>query len=50
MGGAGRTELAAELRRKVRGWKRDALRVQHPAWPDERIERELARLYLRGNT
>jgi len=50
MGASGRSELAAGLRRKVRGWKRDALRAQHPAWPDERIERELALIYLHGNT
>jgi hypothetical protein len=50
MGGAGRSQLAAELRRKVRGWKRDALRAQHPAWSDEQIDRELAQIYLRGNT
>jgi hypothetical protein len=50
MGGSGRSELAAELRRKARGWKRDALRAQNPAWSDERLERELAGIYLRGNT
>jgi hypothetical protein len=50
MGGSGRSELGAELRRKARGWKRDALRAQHPDWPDERLDRELARIYLRGNT
>jgi len=50
MGGAGRSEMAAELRRKARGWKRDALRAQYPAWPIERIDRELAQIYLRGNT
>lgn len=50
MGGAGRSELAAELRRKVRNWKRDALRAQHPEWSGEHLERELAGIYLRGNT
>ncbi|MEO6568416.1 MAG: hypothetical protein ABIO94_06595 [Opitutaceae bacterium] len=50
MGGSGRSELAAELRRKVRVWKRDALRAQHPDWPEARVEQELARIYLRGNT
>ncbi len=50
MGGSGRSELAAELRRKARGWKRDALRAQNPTWSDERLERELAGIYLRGNT
>ena len=50
LGGSGRSELAAELRRKARGWKRDALRAQHPDWPDERIERELVQIYLRGHT
>jgi hypothetical protein len=42
--------LAAELRRRARGWKRDALRAQHPTWPEARLEQELARIYLRGNT
>jgi hypothetical protein len=50
MGGAGRSELAAELRRKARSWKRDALRAQHPAWTEQRVERELAAIYLRGHT
>jgi hypothetical protein len=50
MGGSGRSELAAELRRKARGWKRDALRAQNPTWSDERLERELAGIYLRGHT
>lgn len=50
LGGTGRSELAAELRRKVRQWKRDALRTQHPEWADERIDEALAHLYLRGNT
>ena len=50
MGGTGRSELAAELRRKVRGWKRDALRAQNPVWSDARVEQELARIYLRANT
>jgi len=50
MGGPGRLELAAELRRKVIGWKRDALRAQHPAWSDEGIERAPAGIILRGNT
>ncbi|MEO7413513.1 MAG: hypothetical protein ABIZ81_09155 [Opitutaceae bacterium] len=50
MGGSGRSELAAELRRKVRSWKRDALRAQHPDWPEARVERELARIYLRATT
>jgi hypothetical protein len=46
----GRSELAAALRRQARGWKRDGLRAQHPDWNDERIERELARIYLRAHT
>ena len=50
MGAAGRSELAAALRRQVRGWKRDALRTQHPDWTEVQLERELARIYLRGNT
>lgn len=50
MGGAGRLALAAELGRKVRVWKRDALRGQNPTWSAERVERELAWIYLRGNT
>jgi hypothetical protein len=50
MGGAGRSKLAADLRRDVRRWKRDALRAQHPDWSNERIERELAQIYLRGYT
>ena len=50
MGGAGRLALAVELGRKVRMWKRDALRGQNPTWSAERVERELAWIYLRGNT
>lgn len=50
MGGAGRAELAAELRRNVRVWKRDALRTQHPDWTEARTQRELALIYSRGNT
>ena len=50
MGGTGRSELAVEMRRKVRGWKRDALRTQHPTWTDEHIDQELASVWLRGNT
>ncbi len=50
MGAAARSLMAAELRRKARGWKRDGLRAQHPDWTDDRIEREIAKIYLRGNT
>lgn len=50
MGGSGRSELAASLRRQARRWKRDALRAQNPAWPEQRIDQELVRIYLRGNT
>jgi hypothetical protein len=50
MGGEGRLALAVELGRKVRTWKRDALRGQNPTWSAERVERELAWIYLRGNT
>ena len=50
MGPSGRAELGAELRRKVRGWKRDALKTQHPDWTEERLQRELAQIYLRGHT
>ena len=50
MGETGRSLLAADLRRQARGWKREALRAQHPDWTGERLERELARIYLRGNT
>ncbi len=50
MGSSGRSELAAELRRKARRWKREALRTQHPAWTEQRINRELADIYLRGHT
>lgn len=50
MGASRRAELGAELRRKVRGWKKDALRTQHPDWTEEHLERELAQIYLRGNT
>lgn len=50
MGGSGRSEMAADLRRKVRGWKRDALRAQHPDWSAQRVEQELARIWLRGTT
>ena len=50
MGPSGRAELGAELRRKIRGWKRDALKTQHSDWTEERLQRELAQIYLRGNT
>jgi hypothetical protein len=50
MGAAGRSALGVELRRNARRWKRDALRAQHPDWTDERVERELAWIYLRGHT
>lgn len=30
VGGSGRSELAAELRRMACGWKQDALHAQHP--------------------
>jgi hypothetical protein len=50
MGPERRAELGAELRHKVRAWKRDALKSQHPDWTKERLENELAQIYLRGNT
>jgi hypothetical protein len=50
MGASGRAQLGVELRRKVRGWKRDALRAQQPEWTEDRLQRELAEIYLRGNT
>lgn len=50
MGATGRSALAAALRRQARGWKRSALHAQHPGWNDAQVERELARIYLRGNT
>ena len=50
MGAAGRAELAADLRRQARGWKRDALRAGHPDWNEGQVEAELVRIYLRGNT
>lgn len=50
MGASRRSELAADLRRQARGWKRSALRTQHPDWSEADLGRELARIYLRGNT
>jgi hypothetical protein len=50
LGASGRSELAMQLRRQVRRWKQDALRAQHPDWTDDRLRRELARLYLRGSS
>jgi hypothetical protein len=50
LGASGRSELATQLRRQVRRWKLDALRAQHPDWTDDRLRRELARLYLRGSS
>ena len=50
MGASRRSELAADLRRKARGWKRSALRAQHPEWTDAQVDQELVRIYLRGNT
>jgi hypothetical protein len=50
MGANGRSQMGIALRAQVRRWKRDALRAQHPDWPDERVQREIALIYLRGNT
>ena len=50
MGASKRSELAADLRRQARGWKRSALRAQHPDWTDNQLERELAQIYLRGSS
>ena len=50
LGGDGRSVLAAELRRQARGWKRDALHAQNPAWQAARVEQELGAIYRRGNT
>jgi hypothetical protein len=50
LGETGRIELAAQLQRKVRGWKADALRQQHPDWAEDRVRREVARLFICGNT
>jgi len=50
LGASGRSQLGMDLRRQVRGWKLAALRQQHPAWSEERVQLELAQLYLRGNT
>ena len=49
MGATGRSQMAADLRRQVRGWKTEALRAQHPEWSGERLRRELALIYRRGN-
>jgi len=45
-----RSQMGVALRRQVRAWKTAALREQHPDWSDERLQRELAAIYLRGNT
>lgn len=50
MGGDGRAEFAAELRRKVRFWKLEALRTQNPDWNEARLQRELALIYIRAHT
>ena len=50
MGANGRSQMGIALRAQVRRWKRDALRAQHPDWPNERVQREIALIYLRGNT
>jgi hypothetical protein len=50
MGGAERSKLGIELRRKVRRWKFQALRSQHPEWDETRLRAELAKIYLRGST
>ena len=50
LGASGRSELAAQLRGQVRRWKQDALRAQHPDWPEARLREELRRIYLRGTT
>ena len=47
MGPSRRAERAPNS--KVRGWKRDTLKTQHPDWTEERLQRELAQIYLRGN-
>jgi hypothetical protein len=50
MGSAGRTRLGIALRRQMRRLKLDALRTQHPEWPDARVRAELAKLFSRGRT
>lgn len=50
MGADGRTQLGIALRAQVRRWKQSALRAQHPEWTEVRLARELALIYLRGNT
>lgn len=50
MGASARSQMGIDLRQQVRHWKLAALRAQHRDWPEERLRRELAQLYLRGHT
>ena len=50
MGSDERTRLGIALRAQVRRWKTSALRTQHADWSEARLSRELALIYLRGNT
>ena len=50
MGADRRTQCGVALRAQVRRWKSDALRAQHPAWSETQVLRDLALIYLRGNT
>jgi hypothetical protein len=50
MGPDARTRLGIALRAQVRRWKTSALRAQHADWSEARLSRELAVIYLRGNT
>ena len=50
MGADQRSQSGVALRAQVRRWKSAALRAQHPDWSEAQVLRELALIYLRGNT
>ena len=50
MPGERRLRLAERLYWSARKLKIAGLRAQHPDWPNERVQREIALIYLRGNT
>jgi len=50
MPGEQRLRLAERLYWSARKLKRAGLRTQHPDWPDERLDAEVRRIFLRART
>ncbi len=50
MSGERRLQLAEQLYWSARKFKRAALRLQHPEWPDRQIDEEVRRLFLHART